>query len=142
MSNPITLTKSDALPDFLQHAFKLIDAKEFEKLESLFADDFTMLFAHYTLHGFKQGIGFVAAFDRRLPKYQHVMGEIFVGENLTTFDGVLKVWMPDGSVIETPFWDKIEVDPDSGKITTMYALFSIAAIPEDYWKDLKPEDFA
>jgi hypothetical protein len=43
---------------------------------------------------------------------------------------------------ETPFWDKIEVDPATGKITTMYALFSIAAVPEKYWKDLKPEDSA
>ena len=25
---------------------------------------------------------------------------------------------------------------------TMYALFSIAAVPDKYWKDLKPEDFA
>jgi hypothetical protein len=142
MSNRITLTKSDTLPQFLQHAFKLIDAKDFESLKDLFADDFTLQFAHYTLHGFKQGIGFVAAFDRRLPKYEHVMGDIFVGENLTTFDGVLRVWLEDGTVIETPFWDKIAVDPNSGKITSMYALFSIAAVPEHFWRDLKPEDFS
>ncbi len=24
----------------------------------------------------------------------------------------------------------------------MYALFSIAAVPEEFWKDLKPADFA
>jgi hypothetical protein len=30
----------------------------------------------------------------------------------------------------------------SGKITTMYALFSIAAVPEEFWKDLKPADYA
>ena len=70
-------------------------------------------------------------FDKRLPKYQHIMGDIYVGEHVTYFEGVLKVWMADGSVIETPFWDKIEVDPSSGKITTMYALFSIAAVPEE-----------
>jgi hypothetical protein len=52
------------------------------------------------------------------------------------------VWLDDDSVLETPFWDKIVVDPASGKITTMYALFSIAAVPEKYWKDLRPEDFA
>ena len=70
------------------------------------------------------------------------MNDIFVGDYLTVFDGVLRVWLEDGSVVETPFWDKIEVDPASGKITTMYALFSIAAVPEKYWKDLKPENFA
>jgi hypothetical protein len=70
------------------------------------------------------------------------MGDIFVGDNLTIFDGVLRVWLEDGSVVETPFWDKIEVDPSTGKITKMYALFSIAAVPETYWGDLKPEDFA
>lgn len=83
----------------------------------------------------------MGTFDKRLPKYEHVMGEIFVGDNLTIFDGVLRVWLEDGSVVETPFWDKIVVDPATGKITKMYALFSIAAVPEKYWGDLKPEDF-
>ena len=55
--------------------------------------------------------------------------------------GVLRIWLADG-VVETPFWDKIEVDPATGKITTMYALFSIAAAPEEYWRDLEPEDFS
>jgi hypothetical protein len=142
MDAEITLKKSPQLPPFLQQAFKFVDAKDFESLESFFAPDFKFYFAHYVLNGFKQGIGFVAAFDRRLPKYQHVMGEIFVGDHLTIFDGVLRVWLEDGSVVETPFWDKVEVDPASGKITTMYALFSIAAVPDTYWKDLKPEDFA
>jgi hypothetical protein len=142
MDTEIALKKSATLPPFLQQAFKLVDAKDFESLESFFAPDFKFYFAHYVLNGFKQGIGFVAAFDRRLPKYQHVMGDIFVGQNLTTFDGVLRVWLDDNTTVETPFWDKIEVDPSSGKITTMYALFSIAAIPEKYWKDLKPEDFS
>jgi len=142
MNTEITLKRSASLPKFLQQAFKYVDAKDFESLESFFADDFLFYFAHYTLHGFKQGIGLVAAFDRRLPKYEHVMGDIFVGENLTIFDGVLRVWLDNGSVVETPFWDKIEVDPTSGKIKTMYALFSIAAVPEEYWRDLKPEDFS
>jgi hypothetical protein len=57
------------------------------------------------------------------------MKDIYVGEHVTHFDGVLRVWLAYGSVVETPFWDKIEVDPTSGKITTMYALFSIAAVP-------------
>jgi hypothetical protein len=92
--------------------------------------------------GITQGLGFVDAFDKRLPKYEHVMKDIYVGEHVTYFDGVLRVWLSDDSVVETPFWDKIEVDPTSGKITTVYALFSIAAVPEKYWKDLKTEDFA
>jgi hypothetical protein len=138
----ITLTKSDSLPEFLLDVFKHVDKKDFDGLKGFFSDDFRLYFAHYTLQGINQGIGFVGAFDKRLPRYEHVMGDIFVGDNLTIFDGVLKVWLDDGSVIETPFWDKIEVDPSSGKIATMYALFSIAAFPEKYWKDLKPEDFA
>jgi hypothetical protein len=142
MDATMTLIRSATLPGFLQQAFRFVDARDFESLEAFFADDFTFHFAHYTLHGFKQGIGFVAAFDRRLPKYEHVMGDIFVGENLTTFDGVLRVWLDDGAVVETPFWDKIEVDPASGKVKVMYALFSIAAVPEKYWGDLRPEDFS
>jgi hypothetical protein len=138
----ITLKKSDRLPQFLLDVFKHVDKKDFDGLKGFFSDDFRLYFAHYTLHGINQGIGFVGAFDKRLPRYEHVMGDIFVGDNLTIFDGVLKVWLDDGSLLETPFWDKIEVDPSSGKITTMYALFSIAAVPEKYWKDLKPEDFA
>ena len=141
MNTEITLKKSATLPEFLQGVFKRVDRKAFDELNDFFADDFRLYFAHYVLKGIDQGLGFVGAFDKRLPKYEHVMGDIFVGDNLTTFDGVLRVWLEDDSVIETPFWDKIEVDPDSGKITTMYALFSIAAVPEKYWKDLKPEDF-
>jgi hypothetical protein len=138
----ITLTKAEKLPQFLLDVFKHVDKKDFAGLKDFFAEDFRLYFAHYTLQGINQGIGFVGAFDKRLPRYEHVMGDIFVGDSLTIFDGVLRVWLDDGAVIETPFWDKIEVDPSSGKITTMYALFSIAAVPEQYWKDLKPEDFA
>ena len=142
MHSETTLQKSANLPQFLQDLFKYIDKVDFEGLKSFFSDDFRLYFAHYTLHGIDQGIGFVGAFDKRLPKYEHVMKDIFVGDHLTVFDGVLKVWLDDGSMVETPFWDKIEVDPATGKITTMYALFSIAAVPEEYWQDLKPEDFA
>ena len=142
MHSETTLQKSANLPQFLQDLFKYIDKVDFEGLKRFFSDDFRLYFAHYTLHGIDQGIGFVGAFDKRLPKYEHVMKDIFVGDNLTIFDGVLRVWLDDGSVVETPFWDKIEVDPATGKITTMYALFSIAAVPEKYWQDLKPEDFA
>jgi hypothetical protein len=142
MHSETTLQKSANLPQFLQDLFKYIDKVDFEGLKSFFSDDFRLYFAHYILHGIDQGIGFVGAFDKRLPKYEHVMKDIFVGDHLTVFDGVLRVWLDDGSVVETPFWDKIEVDPATGKITTMYALFSIAAVPEKYWQDLKPEDFA
>ena len=142
MDTATTLQKSDKLPEFLQQVFQCIDKKDFEGLKSFISEDFRLYFAHYTLNGIKQGLGFVGAFDKRLPKYEHVMGDIYVGEHITYFDGVLRVWLDDGSVIETPFWDKIEVDPGSGKITTMYALFSIAAVPEEFWKDLKPADFA
>ena len=142
MLSETTLKKSDKLPEFLQQIFQCIDKKDFEGFTSFISADFCLYFAHYKLNGIKQGLGFVGAFDKRLPKYEHVMGDIYVGENITYFDGLLRVWLSDGSLIETPFWDKIEVDPSSGKITTMYALFSIAAVPEEYWKDLKPEDFA
>jgi hypothetical protein len=60
------------------------------------------------------------------------MNDIYGGEHITYFDGELRVWLPGDSVIEPPLWDKIEVDADSGKITTMYAIFSIAAVPEAY----------
>ena len=142
MNPETTLQKSPTLPDFLQPVFQCIDKKDFGALDAFFAEDFRLYFAHYTLHGIKQGIGFVGAFDQRLPKYQHVMNDIYVGEHLTYCDGVLRVWLSDDSAIETPFWDKIVVDPGTGKIITMYAIFGIAAVPEAYWKDLKPEDFA
>ena len=142
MNSEITLKKSNTLPEFLQEIFKLIDKKAFDEMNDFFSADFRLYFAHYVLNGIKQGLGFVGAFDKRLPKYEHVMGDIYIGDHVTIFDGTLRVWLEDGSVLETPFWDKIEVDPASGKITTVYALFSIAAVPEKYWKDLKPEDFA
>jgi len=142
MKSASTLEKSAKLPQYLQKVFQHIDAKDFEDLKSFFSDDFCLSFAHDTLRGIDQGLGFVGAFDHRLPKYEHVIGDIYGGEHVTDFDGVFKVWLDDGTVIETPFWDKIEVDPASGKITTMYALLSIAAVPEEFWKDLNPEDFA
>jgi hypothetical protein len=137
-----SLQKSPSLPELLQPVFRCIDKKDFEALGRFFRDDFRLYFAHYTLLGIKQGIGFVGAFDRRLPKQEHVINDIYVGEHLTYFDGTLRVWLPDDTIIETPFWDKIAVDPDTGKIGAMYAIFSIAAVPEAYWKDLKPEDIA
>ena len=142
MHSETTLQKSAKLPQFLQEIFVYIDSVDFESLKTYFADDFRLYFAHYVLDGVDRAMGFVGAFDKRLPKYEHVMGDIFVGDNLTIFDGVLRVWLEDGSVVETPFWDKIEVDPSTGKIAKVYALFSIAAVPEKYWGDLKPEDFA
>jgi hypothetical protein len=142
MHSETTLQKSAKLPQFLREIFVYIDSVDFESLKTYFADDFRLYFAHYVLDGVDRAMGFVGAFDKRLPKYEHVMGDIFVGDNLTIFDGVLRVWLEDGSVVETQFWDKIEVDPSTGKITKVYALFSIAAVPEEYWKDLKPEDFA
>jgi hypothetical protein len=114
VSTETILKKSPTLPDFLQPVFQCIDKKDFGALDAFFAEDFRLYFAHYSLRGIKQGIGFVGAFDQRLPKYEHVMGDIYVGEHLTYFDGTLRVWLPDDSVIETPFWDKIEVDPSSG----------------------------
>jgi len=137
-----TLQKSEKLPQYLQKAFQCVDAKDFEGLKSFFSDDFCLYFAHWKFRGIGQGLGFVGAFDHRLPKYEHVIGDIYVGEHVTYFDGVIKIWLADGTLIEIPFWDKIEVDPASGKITTMYALFSIAAVPEEFWKDLDPADFA
>ena len=142
MNTENTLQKSEKLPPYLQKAFQCIDAKDFEGLKSFFSDDFCLYFAHWKFRGIGQGLGFVGAFDHRLPKYEHVIGDIFVGEHVTYFDGVLKIWLDDGTVLEIPFWDKIAVDPASDKITTMYALFSIAAVPEEFWKDLNPEDFA
>ena len=142
MKSENTLQKSATLPPFLQEVFRYIDAKDFEGVKKFFSDDFCLYFAHYKLHGVAQGVGFVGAFDHRLPKYEHVIGDIYVGEHVTHFDGVLRVWLADGTLIETPFWDKIEVDPASGKITTMYAVLSIAAVPEEFWKDLDPADFA
>ena len=97
-----TLQKSAKLPQFLQDLFKYIDKVDFEGLKHFFSDDFRLYFAHYTLHGIDQGIGFVGAFDKRLPKYEHVMKDIYVGEHVTYFDGVLRVWLDDGSVVETP----------------------------------------
>ncbi|MGP8306716.1 hypothetical protein [Vibrio sp. YIC-376] len=64
---------------------------------------------------------------------------IFVSDNLITFDDILRVWLEDGTQIDTPFWDKIILD-ESGKIETMYATFSIAAVPERFWRDLAPKD--
>lgn len=136
------LKRSASLPKFLQEVFECIDAKDFETIKQFFSDDFRLYFAHYTLTGVKQGLGFVGVFDKRLPKYEHVMGDIFVSDELITFDGTLRVWLEDGSIVKTPFWDKIVIDPSSGKITKVYALFSIAAVPESYWKDLNPEDMA
>lgn len=141
MQTDAALRNSANLPEYLQKVFQCVDRKDFEGLTDFISADFRLYFAHYTLNGIAQGLGFVGAFDRRLPKYEHIMNDIYVGEYVTYFDGVLRVWLADGSVIETPFWDKIEIDPASGKITTMYAIFSIAAVPEEFWRDLKPEDF-
>ena len=63
MNEEITLKKSTELPQFLQEAFKYVDAKDFDSLKRFFADDFRLYFAHYALQGVTQGLGFVGAFN-------------------------------------------------------------------------------
>jgi hypothetical protein len=83
MHTETTLQKSANLPQFLREVFQCIDKKDFEGLTSFFSENFRLYFAHYTLSGITQGLGFVGAFDKRLPKYEHVMKDIYVGEHVT-----------------------------------------------------------
>jgi hypothetical protein len=136
MSNT-TLEKVDKLPDFLVEMFGYIDRKQFDKLKEHCADGFKLYCAHYVLEGVDKALGVVGGVDNRLPRYQHVMGDIYTGSDIIIFDGTIKVWDDNGNVISTPFWDKLELVHGTNKIKTMYALFSIAAFPEEYWKDLK-----
>jgi hypothetical protein len=138
MASETILKKSNSLPKFLQDVFRCIDSKDFDGAKAFFEDDFRLYFAHYILSGVKQSLDFVGAFDKRLANYEHVMGDIYVGDQIVTFDGVLRVWLEDRVLIETPFWDKITINPSSGKISSAFALFSIAAVPERYWSDLNP----
>lgn len=77
MTTGITLKQTEQLPVFLQEVFKCIDAKDFEGVKRFYSEKFTLYFAHYVLKGVDQGIGFVGQFDHLLPKYQHVMNDIF-----------------------------------------------------------------
>jgi hypothetical protein len=118
----LTLKKSAELPQFRKDLFVYVDEVDFKGLKPFFSDNFCLYFAHYVLEGIDQAVGFVGAFDKQLPKYEHIMKTIFGGDIVTIFYGVFKVWLEDGTVVETPFYDKIEVDPSTGKITTMYLL--------------------
>lgn len=100
-----------------------------------------MYFSHFTFKGMKQALGFAGAFDKKLPKYQDVMGDIYTGEDIVVFEGIHKIWLNDETIISTPFWDKIELVPGTEKIQKMYALFSIDAVPESFWRNMKPEDY-
>lgn len=142
MASETILKKSNSLPKFLQDVFRCIDSKDFDGAKAFFEDDFRLYFAHYILSGVKQSLDFVGAFDKRLANYEHVMGDIYVGDQIITFDGVLRVWLGERVLIEIPFWDKVTINPSSGKISSAFALFSIAAVPEHYWSDLNPDDFA
>ncbi len=79
-----TLRKSANLPEFLQKIFRCIGQESFEALKGFFSTDFRLYFAHYTLNGITQGIGFVGCLLTSVsPSYEHVMGDIYVGDNLT-----------------------------------------------------------
>lgn len=102
MASESILKKSDSLPKFLQDVFRCIDSKDFDGAKAFFEDDFRLYFAHYILSGVKQSLDFVGAFDKRLANYEHVMGDIYVGDQIVTFDDILRVWLEDRVLIETP----------------------------------------
>jgi hypothetical protein len=69
----LTLKKSAELPQFRKDLFVYVDEVDFKGLKPFFSDNFCLYFAHYVLEGIDQAVGFVGAFDKQLPKYEHIM---------------------------------------------------------------------
>lgn len=130
------LKKVETLPDWVKELFTAIDHKKFEKLPQYFSSEFVLHFSHYTLKGVEKAIHFVGTFDKGLPGYEHIMEEVWVSDELIMFGGTLKVTLEDGTSISTPFWNRFYIEEGKEQFKKAYAMFSIAAFPERFWRGL------
>jgi len=102
-----------------------------------FADDTTFYFGHFlTKPGPGRALQFMGAFDAQFPEYHHLIDEVWAGPALVEFGGRVQFKVADGTVVETPFWNRFFVDNSSGqpKITKAYALVDLSALPARYWE--------
>lgn len=132
-----TLAKVDKMPDWVADLFKKIDKKDFAGAKAYMADDIELYFAHFQLRGLDQFLKVVGAFDNQFPEYHHLINEVWDGPELVMFGGTLQMQLEDGSIIETPFWNRFYKSLDGQhKFVKAFAMFSMGAFPPKYWQHL------
>ncbi len=76
-------------------------------------------------------------FDSQFPEYHHLTDEFWDGRELVMFGGRLQMKLDDGTIVETPFWNRFYKSPDGQqKVVRGFAMFSMGAFPLKYWQHL------
>lgn len=122
-------------PDWVADMFKKVDGKDIPGASAYFADDADFYFGHYhTKPGPQGALQFMGFFDSQFSEYHHLIDEVWAGPELVEFGGRVQFRIDDGTVVETPFWNRFFVDNSSGKpkITKAYALVDLSSLPAKY----------
>jgi hypothetical protein len=129
-----TLVKGK-LPDWLMDMFKKVDAKDIPGASAYFAANADFYFGHYHVTGGVNAIlKFMGTFDGQFSEYHHLIDEAWVGPTLVEFGGRVQFKVDDGTVRESPFWNRFFYDSSSGspKLVKAYAITDLAMLPAKY----------
>jgi hypothetical protein len=129
-----TLVKGK-LPDWLADMFKKIDAKDLPGAKAYFSDDADFYFGHYHVKpGVDAILQFMGTFDAQFSEYHHLIDEVWAGPALVEFGGRVQFRVDDGSMAESPFYNRFFIDSSSGtpKIVKGWALVDLAMLPGKY----------
>jgi hypothetical protein len=133
-----TLVKGK-IPDWVADMFKKVDGKDIKGASAYFSDNCDFYFGHFLTKPGPQGaLSFMGAFDAQFSEYHHLIDEVWAGPELVEFGGRVQFKIDDGTVVETPFYNRFFIESSSGqpKIVKAYALVDLAALPAKYWEHM------
>ena len=129
------------IPDWVADMFRKVDRKDQKAASAYFTDDCDFHFGHFHLLEGPAGVfKFMGTFNAQFPEYHHLIDEVWAGPGLVEFGGRLQFWIDDGTLVETPFYNRFFIDNSSGqpKIFKGNALVDLTALPSKYWQHLAP----
>ncbi len=133
-----TLVKGK-IPDWVGDMFKKVDGKDLKGASAYFTEDCDFYFGHFHLIPGPAGVfKFMGAFDDQFSEYHHLIDEVWAGPELVEFGGRVQFKIDDGTVVETPFYNRffIEIRDGKPKIVKGYALVDLTALPLKYTQHL------
>ncbi|HUN63919.1 MAG TPA: hypothetical protein VMU53_18110 [Candidatus Sulfotelmatobacter sp.] len=127
------------IPDWVADMFKKVDGKDLKGASVYFSDTCDFYFGHLHLLPGPAGVfKFMGAFDAQFPKYRHLIEECWAGPELVEFGGRVQFTIDDGTVVETPFYNRFFFETSSGqpRISKGNALVDLSALPAKYWQQV------
>jgi hypothetical protein len=128
-------------PAWVSEMFKKIDSKDLKGAAAYFDSACDSYFGHFHCKPGPTGFfAFLGQFDPQFSEYHHLIDECWAGPALVEFGGRVQFKIDDGTVVETPFYNRFFIKDSAGqpKITKAYALVDLAALPAKYWNHLTP----